>query len=181
MMVGSKWKGLLALLLLAVAAPAWADVTWLVSGAFDDGSTLAGSFTLNQYGFVSAVDLTTQSQGVFTGVNYVLQPTFPANNGFNFLEIDPGPYTGALRLNFDGPIADANGPIAGTVSILSTSFECQNSQNCQAAGGNTRFLVGGSASSSVPEPASWAMMIAGFGMVGAAMRRRRGVSAEARG
>jgi hypothetical protein len=25
----------------------------------------------------------------------------------------------------------------------------------------------------VPEPASWAMMIGGFGMVGAAMRRRR--------
>jgi PEP-CTERM motif len=36
------------------------------------------------------------------------------------------------------------------------------------AGRLTVTLVGGA----VPEPASWAMMIAGFGLVGAAMRRR---------
>jgi protoheme ferro-lyase len=29
----------------------------------------------------------------------------------------------------------------------------------------------------VPEPASWAMLIAGFGLTGAAMRRRRAVAA----
>lgn len=32
---------------------------------------------------------------------------------------------------------------------------------------------GGPATGSVPEPASWAMLIAGFGLTGAAMRRRR--------
>jgi hypothetical protein len=31
-------------------------------------------------------------------------------------------------------------------------------------------------SAGVPEPASWAMMIAGFGLVGAAARRRRTVA-----
>jgi hypothetical protein len=43
-----------------------------------------------------------------------------------------------------------------------------------AANAGTAFNVGGSLSFSdvVPEPASWAMMIAGFGLVGAAMRRR---------
>jgi hypothetical protein len=30
----------------------------------------------------------------------------------------------------------------------------------------------------VPEPSSWAMLIAGFGLVGATMRRRRTVVAE---
>ena len=33
--------------------------------------------------------------------------------------------------------------------------------------------------SDVPEPASWAMLIAGFGLTGAAMRRRRSVAAAA--
>jgi hypothetical protein len=33
-----------------------------------------------------------------------------------------------------------------------------------------------SISTSVPEPSSWALMIAGFGLVGASMRRRRSVS-----
>ncbi|MBA3895889.1 MAG: PEPxxWA-CTERM sorting domain-containing protein [Sphingomonadaceae bacterium] len=31
----------------------------------------------------------------------------------------------------------------------------------------------------VPEPASWAMMIAGFGMAGVALRRRRALAAVA--
>jgi PEP-CTERM motif len=47
---------------------------------------------------------------------------------------------------------------------------------------NTRYAYGSfstdsltiSALGAVPEPASWAMMIAGFGLVGGAMRRRRG-------
>lgn len=35
------------------------------------------------------------------------------------------------------------------------------------------------ATTAVPEPASWALLIAGFGMVGVAARRRRGVSVTA--
>lgn len=35
----------------------------------------------------------------------------------------------------------------------------------------------GTAAATVPEPASWAMLIAGFGLVGAGMRRRRSVIA----
>jgi PEP-CTERM motif len=43
-----------------------------------------------------------------------------------------------------------------------------------AANAGTAFNVGGSLSTAVvPEPASWAMLIAGFGLVGAAMRRRK--------
>lgn len=34
-----------------------------------------------------------------------------------------------------------------------------------------------SASAAVPEPASWAMLIAGFGLVGATLRRRRAITA----
>lgn len=37
-------------------------------------------------------------------------------------------------------------------------------------------VVMASATAAVPEPATWAMMIVGFGAVGANMRRRRGVS-----
>ena len=36
---------------------------------------------------------------------------------------------------------------------------------------NVRF--GANADTGVPEPATWAMMIAGFGLVGGAMRRRK--------
>jgi hypothetical protein len=35
------------------------------------------------------------------------------------------------------------------------------------------FLIGGGAGGGVPVPATWAMMIVGFGLIGAALRRRR--------
>lgn len=41
------------------------------------------------------------------------------------------------------------------------------------------FLDGVNMQAAVPEPASWALMIVGFGAVGGAMRRRRAVSAAA--
>jgi len=60
-----------------------------------------------------------------------------------------------------GLIADASGNLFGTT----------------AAGGasnlGTIFRLSGAGFVIVPEPASWAMMIAGFGLVGAAARRRR--------
>jgi hypothetical protein len=38
-------------------------------------------------------------------------------------------------------------------------------------------IIGGGGDAGVPEPASWAMLIAGFGLVGATARRRRAVTA----
>ncbi len=57
-----------------------------------------------------------------------------------------------------------------TVSLNSAGLSALN----EAANAGTAFNVGGSLSFGdvVPEPASWAMLIAGFGLVGAAMRRR---------
>jgi hypothetical protein len=45
--------------------------------------------------------------------------------------------------------------------------------NYGAAGGNFNASGSGTFAGAVPEPATWAMMIAGFGLVGAAARRRR--------
>ena len=50
---------------------------------------------------------------------------------------------------------------------------------CSPLPGRTAFLAhfDGPGIAGVPEPASWAMLIAGFGLTGSAMRRRRAVAA----
>ena len=40
---------------------------------------------------------------------------------------------------------------------------------------NSRYSIAITDAATVPEPASWALMIAGFGMVGGAIRRRASV------
>ena len=52
-----------------------------------------------------------------------------------------------------------------------------NMQGINAATGDTFTftLTPGNANGGVPEPASWALMIGGFGLAGAALRRRRSV------
>ncbi len=55
----------------------------------------------------------------------------------------------------------------GTFSLSS------NSQNGQASNLNFTFTSNASATGAVPEPATWGMMIVGFGLVGGVLRRRK--------
>ena len=52
-----------------------------------------------------------------------------------------------------------------------TNLPCIGCQNANPSGLRVEFLNSNIAA--VPEPATWAMMIGGFGMIGASMRRRR--------
>jgi hypothetical protein len=79
-----------------------------------------------------------------------------------------------------------NGAIPGnTPFTLSTfSFVAGNSGTLQFGLGthshdNVGPLVDSVSLDVVPEPATWALMISGFGLAGAALRRRRQVSATA--
>lgn len=104
-----------------------------------------------------------------TGTDESGQP-FGTQIGANF-----GNYN---QFSFAAPYASLVGEIGGVFQLLGTSF------NGPAWGTGTlnlyfwdSFQADNSgaitASVAVPEPASWAMLIAGFGLVGAAARRRR--------
>ncbi len=75
----------------------------------------------------------------------------------------PGTYNPA------GSLSDFNGlDSAGkwTLNIYDTKFNFKTGDLCD-------WTLQLTPTSAVPEPATWAMMIAGFGMVGAQLRRRR--------
>ena len=99
-------------------------------------------------------------------------PASPANNYLgdegasgNYFPGDPSffdivvPMGGTLTLVFND-VGLGDGPFSYQVSAFSSTEYDENFQSAPA---------------DVPEPATWAMFIGGFGLVGAAMRRRRTV------
>ena len=65
----------------------------------------------------------------------------------------------------------------GNGSLIETTPHTGQQTN-DYLGGNTGYIFyGTSASSPTPEPASWALMLGGFGLVGGAMRSRRAKTA----
>ena len=69
---------------------------------------------------------------------------------------------GSDTVSYGGLVADAAGSLYGTTYAGGASN----------AGTLFRIADAGFVTASVPEPATWGLMLAGFGMVGAAMRRR---------
>lgn len=132
---------------------------------FDDGTSLTGGFTIDDTtGDVLSFNISSQN-GLLPAQTYstgdVTFRDFFASNQYLFVNPQLTQY---LALNFVNPLA------AGTDALSTTSYECSN---C----GAVRWVVSGAAvSGAVPEPASWAMMVGGFGVVGGAMRSRRKVA-----
>lgn len=152
----------------ALMLPAVADAKiWKIAGVFSDGSTLVGRFSLNSYGFLDTAHLTTQANGVFTGATYAVPSDSASNTSFS-IDVNQANYSDDLHLSFASDITLA----AGTVALRTTSYECRGSGSCyNAGGGDVRYLVSGIAT--VPEPATWVMLVAGLGFAGASFRYRR--------
>lgn len=86
-----------------------------------------------------------------------------ASQTFSFNTLTAGNSHGAMGYIFETLMFNATGP----TTLRFTS----NGGNPGSAFGP---VIGGvSVSSAVPEPATWALMISGFGMAGVALRRRR--------
>jgi hypothetical protein len=164
--------------LALTAGAAKADVHWTVNGTFDDGGTLSGFFDINVYGYLQDFDLVTSAGGAEGGFEYTPATSYFSNGTF-YLDAEPG-YFGALHLTFLSDIgaAIATNPLLG--GSPGPSWECVQSWSCYVPqGGTTRYIAEGfaSAGSAAPEPAAWGLMIAGFGLAGAALRKRRTIAA----
>jgi hypothetical protein len=79
-------------------------------------------------------------------------------------------------INFSG--LSARSTLRGTrLSSFFTLTTKNNPDNTPGGSGTDIFTQGSVSTPAIPEPATWAMMIGGFGMAGAAMRRRTRVTA----
>lgn len=106
--------------------------------------------------------------------------------GFPSIHIDPSFYPAYLN-ELVGAFADASGVVVGnpfligdgtTIAAPVGAFQLllgYNDDIFSDNSGSLRVEVSGPDASVVPEPASWALMVGGFGLTGAALRRRRQV------
>lgn len=170
---------MIRLLLAASAAallanPAQAAV-FMVTGTFATPAgapvgTLTGTFTTNDaLTSVTAVDLNASAFGSFAGFHYTSgNSNVTAQFLPQYFQLDSTSPTGnELRLYFSAPLTSSGATISPTFS-----YEAEPSGGNRFPSGTvTRQL------SAVPEAATWAMMLAGFGAVGLAMRRRQRVRA----
>jgi hypothetical protein len=166
---------------LAMAGAAHADVTWIVTGTFNDGGTLSGTFTMNQYDYlVGDFSITTTAGSAESGFTYTAANSYFSNSspGGSPVYIDFQPqYYSDLHIQFanDLGVPAASDAIIG--GYQGPSFECQNSWSCPNGSAENyaiRYLVSGQATMApIPEPATWGLMIVGLGGLGAALRVNR--------
>ena len=163
----------------AGASGSKADVTYIISGVFDDATTLSGEFTVDVYGYVelSSLSLTTVD-GTIAGYVYTASTADPDGCGTNcagYGRTSP-PYLGGLQLTFMNPLgSSAPDPIIGGEG--GPSWE---NLSYTIGGPPIRYLASGVATPIVPEPATWAMMLLGCaGLSFAGYRAQRRTAAGA--
>lgn len=160
-----------ALATLTVAMPAKAvTLVWTLSGVtFDDGGTAFGTFSTDSTtgGLITySIDTTAGStlgafhydatSSIFLGNNIVTSNSFLVANSsvtryITFAFADPLTTGGINLFKIGGP---------------PNSYECNNCDPLRAV------TAGFATTSIVPEPASWALFVVGFGLVGVTARRR---------
>jgi hypothetical protein len=134
----------------------------------------------SKYGFVQgqgtlSQTFTADQSGTFS-LNW-LEAARPQNGGA------AGNQTYTVSLDaFDlGTFSTTSGQLF-TARAGSTTFALQAGQSYTltftglSTGDNTSYIDAVALNAAVPEPAAWALMIAGFGLIGAASRRRRSSS-----
>ena len=168
-------SGLIGVALLGLTLPgaASAAVIFNLTGVtMSDGSSLTGSLTtsdnlLTLQGFSISTQAKSSVYGNLLGNSYSLAnvQSFTWNPYQGLSAIFTTPSGASLNLFLNTTLTAAGG------SLASSSAEVQAGRGFRYVTGGS--LVGSRATAAVPEPATWAMMLVGFGLVGAVMRRKQ--------
>jgi hypothetical protein len=148
-----------------------ATIDWSLSGGtFDDGSTFSGSFSLDTTsGVITTWNIATTAGSAVFGDTYAPGAGQSATaSGSSVIFGGAGPNESLTLTGFSPGTPGTFAPLGG--GELHEDLFGDGILSRGIAGGTPASLVQGSAA---PEPASWVLLIAGFGATGALLRRRR--------
>ncbi len=168
-------KVLAAVLCLAASASA-GPLTWSITGLFNDGGTVSGSFVFdadtNAY---SSIDVTTTDGTIRSGAHYTLyNPCCPDDPTFLlFVTGVGGDLTGTPVLStiLLSPMTNAGGTIGFDLAAQFHGEESCNAPGCGGPAPPQRDFVSGSVTAStVPEPGTFVLALPVFALI--ASRRK---------
>lgn len=146
----------------------WSGADWAMSNLL--GGSVSGG------GFVgTGTNVTFTPAGIAAGLGSGVGASYSAAQASEFFRDFSSIGTGSVLATRPGSIAAIVGGTAGSGYVIANGIDWADSfGGTGEANGQVLLnsIVGGNVGG-VPEPASWAMLIGGFGIVGAVMRRRR--------
>jgi hypothetical protein len=136
-------------------------------GFFDSVLSLnnSGVFGLNTDGYPTGSTITIDFAAPTSGVSFTFN-NYGNGNGSTVLYYDAGNTLLGSQL-----IDNVNA--FGLISVAGSGISRLEITNGTFGEGNWIYGIGQLTYGAVPEPASWAMLVAGFGLIGATMRRRQ--------
>ncbi len=151
----------------------------------DSANTLCGMTGMCLSFGIQLTNNSTSTDGIETVTTGPFSSLFTYNVGYVAVNSGIAPLyindsaTGTISFNFTAPGNTSNLIMPGRTSdvlIIQTSATNFRAGNLSFQDNQTATVAGFIPTApAVPEPASWALMIGGFGLTGAAMRRRKAV------
>lgn len=144
----------------------WSGADWAMS------NLLGGS--INGGGFVgTGTTVTFTAAGIAAGLGSGVGSSYSASQASEFFRNFDSVGTGSVLATRPGNFATIVGGVAGSGYVIANGIDWADSFGSGGPANGQVLLNSINGANVVPEPASWAMLIGGFGIVGATMRRRR--------